>query len=154
MPVNSNPLTQEAANSGPLHTHSGSDIEAKNPQKNFIGFKDFGSSPHLRISNKVKAALAANKPVVALESTIYTHGLPYPDNAHLAVHLENTLRDMGVTPATIGLVDGVAVIGLNSEELSRLSSAAGRPETMKVSRRDLPYIIGMVKMDKPTNLPS
>lgn len=51
---------------------------------------------------------------------------------------------MGVIPATIGLVDGIAVIGMNSVELSTLASAAGRPETMKVSRRDLPYIIGMV----------
>ena len=98
----------------------------------------------MRISEEVKAALAANQPVVALESTIYTHGLPYPDNAQLAVHLENILRDMGVVPATIGLVDGVAVIGMNALELFTLASAAGQPKTMKVSRRDLPYIIGMV----------
>jgi pseudouridine-5'-phosphate glycosidase len=85
-----------------------------------------------------------NKPVVALETTIYTHGFPYPDNVALALELEGIVRSNGAVPATIGILDGVARIGLSTEELIALTSSAGKPETMKVSRRDIPYIIGMV----------
>jgi pseudouridylate synthase / pseudouridine kinase len=85
-----------------------------------------------------------NKPVVALETTIYTHGFPYPDNVALALELEDIVRSNGGIPATIGILAGIARIGLSTEELVALTSTAGKPETMKVSRRDLPYIIGMV----------
>lgn len=106
--------------------------------------KHFEASGHLRISEEVRAALAAKLPVVALESTIYTHGLPYPENIALAIELEGILRNNGVVPATIGFLDGVATIGLSPTELSVLSSSTGSADTMKVSRRDMPYIIGMV----------
>jgi pseudouridine-5'-phosphate glycosidase/pseudouridine kinase len=82
--------------------------------------------------------------VVALETTIYTHGFPYPDNVALAKDLEHIVYKNGAVPATIGIIDGVARVGLNTLELTALASSAGKPETMKVSRRDLPYILGMV----------
>ena len=98
----------------------------------------------IKISDEVQDALRLGNPVVALESTIYTHGFPYPDNVALALDLEQIARKHGVIPATIGILDGVATVGLNEEELRRLASSAGKPETMKVSRRDIPFILGMV----------
>jgi len=97
-----------------------------------------------RKSDEVEHALLNNQPVVALESTIYTHGFPYPDNVSLALELESIVRSNGGIPATIGILDGVARVGLSREELIALASSAGKPDTMKVSRRDLPYILGMV----------
>lgn len=102
------------------------------------------SDPYFRESVEVLDAIMTNKPVVALETTIYTHGFPYPDNVALALELEDIVRSNGGVPATIGILDGIARIGLSREELVALTSTAGKPETMKVSRRDLPYIIGMV----------
>ncbi|KAF4635169.1 hypothetical protein G7Y89_g2929 [Cudoniella acicularis] len=97
----------------------------------------------LIISADVAMAVANGSPVVALESTIYTHGFPYPQNVDLALDLEATVRTLGGIPATIGVVDGVIRVGLTREEIITLASAAGKPETMKVSRRDIPYIVGM-----------
>lgn len=97
-----------------------------------------------RVSSEVAEAIQHKEPVVALESTIYTHGFPYPDNASLALSLEQVVRDNGGVPATIAILDGKARVGLTSVQLQQLAEAAGREETMKVSRRDLPYILGMV----------
>ncbi|APA05457.1 hypothetical protein sscle_01g002270 [Sclerotinia sclerotiorum 1980 UF-70] len=96
-----------------------------------------------QISEEVEEATKSNKPVVALESTIYTHGYSYPENAQLALDLEDIVRANGGIPATIGVLDGVACVGLTKEELIAVASAEGKRETMKVSRRDLPYILGM-----------
>lgn len=98
---------------------------------------------HFQVSAEVKDAIVANKPVVALETTIYTHGFPYPDNVALALDLEAIIRRNGGVPATIGILGGVARVGMSQEELTAIASSAGKPETMKVSRRDLPYILGM-----------
>lgn len=89
----------------------------------------------------------SRKPIVALETTIYTHGFPYPDNVALALDLESIVRRNGGVPATIGILEGVARVGMTTEELKRITAAAGDPETMKVSRRDLPYILGLVSPD-------
>jgi pseudouridine-5'-phosphate glycosidase/pseudouridine kinase len=97
-----------------------------------------------RVSPEVEDAVRSGKPVVALETTIYTHGFPYPDNVGLALHLESVVRLNGGIPATIGILSGVARVGLDPQELTGLASAAGKPETMKVSRRDLSYITGLV----------
>ena len=97
-----------------------------------------------RIKDEVQDALANKKPVVALETTIYTHGLPYPDNVALAYRLEDIVREHGAVPATVGVVDGIARVGLSKHELTRVAEAAGKPDTLKVSRRDLPYILGLV----------
>lgn len=98
----------------------------------------------VKISDEVDWGVKNLRPVVALETTIYTHGFPYPDNVALASHLESVVRMNGGIPATIGVLNGIARVGLNAEELIELASAAGKKETMKVSRRDLPYITGLV----------
>jgi hypothetical protein len=100
----------------------------------------------IRLSPEVNWALNNRQPVVALETTIYTHGFPYPDNTKLALDLEAIVRRHGAVPATIGILDGVARVGMSPDEIIALTSAAGKPETMKVSRRDLPYILGMVSL--------
>jgi hypothetical protein len=99
---------------------------------------------HFQVSPEVKEALSSGKPIVALETTIYTHGFPYPDNVALALDLESIVRRNGGVPATIGILDGVAKVGMTTEELRRITAAAANTETMKVSRRDLPYILGLV----------
>ncbi|RPI81107.1 MAG: pseudouridine-5-phosphate glycosidase, partial [Chloroflexi bacterium] len=73
--------------------------------------------------------------VVALESTVITHGLPFPDNLQLARDMESEVRAVGAVPATIGVVDGRVVIGLNDAQLERL--ARGGAEMRKISSRDL-----------------
>lgn len=83
---------------------------------------------------EVRAALDAGRPVVALESTIITHGMPYPQNLTMARDVEAAIRDNGATPATIALIDGHIRIGLDDAALERLAQAR---EVMKVSRADL-----------------
>lgn len=97
----------------------------------------------LSIHEEVTHALQTNKPVVALETTIYTHGFPYPENIALASHLESLVRVHGGVPATIGILDGIARVGLEPEELIRLISTAGSKDTWKISRRDLGFTGGL-----------
>ncbi|XP_055365674.1 uncharacterized protein zgc:136858 isoform X3 [Betta splendens] len=91
-----------------------------------------------RVHPSVSQALAENKPVVALESTIITHGMPYPHNLSTAKEVEAIVQAEGATPATVGVIEGKVHIGLSSEELDQLAQSK-RP--LKVSRRDLPYVI-------------
>ena len=93
-------------------------------------------SNHLSISDPVAAALADNRPVVALESTIISHGLPRPRNYVAAVEFEQRLRDAGVTPATIAVLDGVPQIGLDDEGVHRIAEE----DLAKASVRDLPIL--------------
>ena len=86
------------------------------------------------IHPEVAEALHARKPVVALESTIITHGMPYPVNLETARSVERKVRVSGSTPATIGLIDGRIKIGLEPQELERLAECKNRP--VKLSRRD------------------
>ncbi|HET8971076.1 MAG TPA: pseudouridine-5'-phosphate glycosidase, partial [Candidatus Nanopelagicales bacterium] len=88
----------------------------------------------VRCSQEVAAALAAGRPVVALESTIVSHGLPRPDNLRIAREIEQAVRDGGATPATIALVDGEPRIGLDDEALAVI---ANDDRVVKVSVRDL-----------------
>ncbi|KAF2203898.1 hypothetical protein GQ43DRAFT_454125 [Delitschia confertaspora ATCC 74209] len=104
-----------------------------------------------RISEEVREALHSNKPVVALETTIYTHGFPYPDNVALASHLESVVRINGGVPATIGIIDGICRVGLSAEELIKLASSAGQSTTLKLSRRDLSYVCGSRLVGKSFN---
>ncbi len=90
------------------------------------------------VSEEVRAAVEAGRPVVALESTILTHGLPRPANLAVARDAEDLLRAAGVVPATIGVVGGRPVVGLSSAELTGL---AGDPDAAKVSVRDLPVAL-------------
>jgi pseudouridine-5'-phosphate glycosidase len=87
------------------------------------------------VSDEIRAAITESRAIVALESTIFTHGLPRPRNVEVALAAEAQLRDAGVVPATIGVVDGSAVVGLSSEQIERLSEMK---VTSKVSLRDLP----------------
>lgn len=101
-------------------------------------------SQFLKISEEVTAALAAGKPVVALESAIYTHGFPVPDNLLLAREIEATIRANGAVPATVCILDGKARIGLSEKEAEQMADSPGKEGTVKVSRRDLAYVTGMV----------
>lgn len=94
--------------------------------------------PMLRPTDEVSDALAQGRPVVALESTIISHGMPYPDNVAMAREVEQIIRDHGVTPATIAVLDGVPRIGLDGDGLELLASDPG---VRKVSIRDLPYVV-------------
>ncbi|KAE8166347.1 Indigoidine synthase A like protein-domain-containing protein [Aspergillus tamarii] len=100
-------------------------------------------SKFLQVSEEVRDAVATGKPVVALESTIYTHGFPYPESVALASLLETVVRANGGVPATIGILNGMAKVGLNAEELIELASTAESKSALKVSRRDLGYICGL-----------
>jgi pseudouridylate synthase / pseudouridine kinase len=104
-----------------------------------------------KVSEEVRQALIQHEPVVALETTIYTHGFPYPDNVALASELESIVRANGGVPATIGILDGVARVGLSSEEIFRLASSVGSKETLKLSRRDIAYACGMRMGDRLFN---
>ena len=95
-------------------------------------------SRYIDILPEVKAALAKNGAVVALESTIISHGMPYPENLECAKDCEAAIRDNGATPATIAILDGRIKIGLSSKQLERLVVSI---DVMKCSRRDLPYAI-------------
>lgn len=94
--------------------------------------------PMLALSDEVAVALRDGTPVVALESTIISHGMPYPRNVEMAVEVEGIVRDGGAVPATIAVLDGVPRIGLSRDELEVLASHG---DVAKVSLRDLPYII-------------
>lgn len=101
----------------------------------------------LSISEEVQIASRSNRAVVALESTIISHGMPYPQNVETARALETIIRNEGAVPATIGIIDGKIRIGLDDEALERL----GRdPNVIKVSRRDLPYILSQKRTGATT----
>lgn len=92
------------------------------------------SSSYITLSDEVQSALQAQRPVVALESTVIAHGLPYPANIEVALAMEATIRAEGATPATIGIHDGKIAIGLSTNEIEHLGTAQ---DIVKVSRRDL-----------------
>ena len=94
---------------------------------------------YLDISPEVKAALEAGKPVVALESTIISHGMPYPQNVQTALRVEQTIRENGAVPATIAVIGGKLKAGCTPEEIEYLGKKG--LEVTKASRRDLPVLI-------------
>lgn len=91
-----------------------------------------------RISKEVEEALKTNKPVVALESTIISHGMPYPKNVETALNVERIIRENGCVPATIGIIEGIPVIGMSNDEIELFGKTKG---ILKVSRRDLPVVM-------------
>jgi len=93
---------------------------------------------HLSISPAVKKALDAGQPVVALESTIITHGMPYPGNIQMAESVEQIIRDQGAVPATIAVIHGTLHIGLEKHELEALAQTK---DAIKVSRADIAFAI-------------
>lgn len=96
-------------------------------------------NPWLDLSPEVDAALKAGKAVVALESTIISHGMPWPQNADTARQVEQIIRDGGATPATIAVIDGRLKAGLSSEQIDTLAKAG--QSVAKCSRRDLPFVV-------------
>jgi pseudouridine-5'-phosphate glycosidase len=96
------------------------------------------ANPFLHILPEVKEALSNNKPVVALESTIIAHGMPYPQNVETAMEVENIIRTNGAVPATVAILNGVCHAGLTQDQIELL----GRKKNIwKASLRDLPYVI-------------
>jgi len=93
--------------------------------------------PTLNISPEVALALADNRPVVALESTIISHGLPRPRNREAALEFEQILRDKGVVPATVAVIDGIPTVGLDAEGLATIADV----DIAKASVRDLPILL-------------
>ena len=91
------------------------------------------------IKEEVKNALMNNKPVVALESTIISHGMPYPKNIECALALEKIIKDNGAIPATIAIIDGIIKVGLSNEDIEKIAN--GKEKVTKVSKRDLPFVI-------------
>src|SRR6266571_3630079 len=91
-------------------------------------------SPYLKLSEEVQSALQQQRPIVALESTVIAHGLPYPANVEVAQAMEVAIRNEGSIPATVGIHNGKIVIGLDRDEVERLGTAQ---DVLKVSRRDL-----------------
>ncbi|MCA2010732.1 pseudouridine-5'-phosphate glycosidase [Cereibacter sphaeroides] len=101
----------------------------------------------LTYSPEVAAARAEGRPLVALESTIITHGMPFPQNVETARKVEATVRESGAVPATIAILDGVIHVGLTDEELDRLGQAKG---VMKLSRADLAVCLAAGKTGATT----
>jgi pseudouridine-5'-phosphate glycosidase len=102
---------------------------------------------YLVFSEEVLQARADRVPLVALESTIISHGMPYPQNVQTAREVEQIIRDAGAAPATIAIMDGKIRIGLSDAELERLGTAQ---DAMKVSRRDLAYVLSGKKLGATT----
>ncbi len=92
----------------------------------------------MKISLRVAKALANKEPVVALESTIISHGMPYPKNVETALLVEKTIEDNGAIPATIGIIDGEIVVGMSRDEIEEFGKKKG---IAKVSKRDLPIVV-------------
>jgi pseudouridylate synthase len=92
----------------------------------------------LLLSPEVKHALENNLPIVALESTIIAHGMPFPKNVETAKEVEAIIRNEGAVPATIAILDGALCVGLNENQLNDLGSKSG---IWKVSLRDMPYVV-------------
>jgi len=102
---------------------------------------------YLSIHPEVQAALNAGTPVVALESTIIAHGMPYPDNVKTAKQVEAVIREHGVIPATIAIINGVCKVGLSEDELELIANAK---DVAKVSRRDIGLILSQKRLGATT----
>lgn len=102
---------------------------------------------YIDFSKEVKQAKAENKPIVALESTIISHGMPYPQNVEMATKVENIIRKNGAIPATIALIDGKIKIGLEKEELELLANS---DNVAKVSRRDFTEVLATKRVGATT----
>ncbi|GED70373.1 pseudouridine-5'-phosphate glycosidase [Brevibacillus reuszeri] len=102
---------------------------------------------YMSYSEEVTYALEHNLPIVALETTIISHGMPYPQNRETATEVEQIIRDHGAVPATIGFLDGNIKVGLNANELEEFAT---NKDVAKVSRRDIPYILSSRKIGAAT----
>ena len=96
-------------------------------------------NPHLDLAEEVKVGLSEQRPIVALESTIIAHGMPYPQNVETALKVEQCVRDYGAIPATIAIMEGRLKVGLSDQEVELLGKLGAA--VIKTSRRDLPYLV-------------
>ena len=103
---------------------------------------------YLKVAPEIRRALQGGRPVVALESTIITHGMPYPENLETARSLESQVRAGGAVPATIAVIAGVICVGLSDKELEWLATAKN---VLKLSRNDLPYALATKKIGATTS---
>ena len=94
---------------------------------------------YIKVSEEVRDALINNKPIVALESTIISHGMPYPKNVETALAVEKIVRDSGAIPATIAIINGEIRVGLSIEDIELIGKEGLK--VTKTSRRDLPFVI-------------
>lgn len=101
----------------------------------------------IKIADKIAEAIRNHRPIVALESTIISHGMPYPQNVETALAVEEVIRANGAIPATIGIIDGVPIIGMTPEEISQFGQKKG---IEKVSRRDLAEVMANGKWGATT----
>ena len=97
------------------------------------------NNPHLDIASEVADALQPGRPVVALESTIISHGMPHPQNVETALKVEQAVRDGGATPATIAILGGRLKAGLSEAEINHLGERG--QQVIKTSRRDMPFVV-------------
>lgn len=104
---------------------------------------------YLEIAKEVQDALANNQAVVALESTIISHGMPYPQNVETALNVEQIIRDSGAVPATIAILNGKLKVGLSHDEITELGKKG--LDVVKTSRRDIPVIVSQ-KLDGATTV--
>ena len=105
------------------------------------------SADWVRVLPEVRDALAARRPVVALESTIVAHGMPYPANLETALAVEAIVREEGAVPATVAVVDGAVQVGCDASMLERVAS---EPGVAKVSRRDMPVVLAQGSLGATT----
>ncbi len=98
-------------------------------------------SKYIKISKEIETALNNNEPIVALESTIISHGMPYPQNMETALQCEEIIRSQGVHPATIAIIKGQIVVGLSKQEIEYIAKSG--QNVIKTSRRDLPLIVSL-----------
>ncbi|XP_008450374.2 pseudouridine-5'-phosphate glycosidase isoform X1 [Cucumis melo] len=117
------------------HFHSPNSKTSDDPQ----GAIDAPGGGLIKISSEVSAAISRGHPVVALESTIISHGMPYPQNLETAKEVEAIVRKNGAVPATVAILDGTPCVGLNEEELERLSILGNRVQ--KTARRDIAQVV-------------
>jgi pseudouridine-5'-phosphate glycosidase len=99
----------------------------------------------MKISPEVAEALSAHRPVVALESTIISHGMPHPSNVAMALEVEAIVREEGAIPATIAVLAGEICVGLNRAQIEAIGGPDARQNVMKLSRRDLPFAVAAKK---------
>lgn len=104
-------------------------------------------SKHIKISQQVQDALKENRPVVALESTIIAHGMPYPQNVQTALEVDRIIRENGAIPATIGIIKGEVIVGLNNDEIEYMGKNGST--VGKASRRDVAAMVAN-KLDGAT----
>ncbi len=104
-------------------------------------------NPYLNIHPEVIEALLNNKPVVALESTIISHGMPYPENVKMALKVEKIIRNEGAVPATIAILNGIINVGLTKDEIEFL---AKEKDVLKVSKRDFGFVISQKRTGATT----